>query len=51
MATIKPYYVVPEKYNTILLEEKGNQETEDAAVSLPFILQSRTQRVRWDAIH
>jgi hypothetical protein len=28
MATIKPYYVVPEKYNTILLEEKGNQETE-----------------------
>ena len=28
MATIKPYYVVPEKYNTILLEEKRNQETE-----------------------
>jgi hypothetical protein len=28
MATIKPYYVVPEKYNTILLEEKKNQETE-----------------------
>jgi hypothetical protein len=27
-ATIKPYYVVPEKYNTILLEEKRNQETE-----------------------
>ncbi len=27
MATIKPYYVVPEKYNTILLE-KRNQETE-----------------------
>ncbi|HKG87689.1 MAG TPA: DUF6293 family protein [Nitrososphaeraceae archaeon] len=28
VATIKPYYVVPEKYNTILLEEKRNQETE-----------------------
>jgi hypothetical protein len=28
MATIKPYYVVPEKYNTIRLEEKRNQETE-----------------------
>src|SRR5919106_12772 len=28
IATIKPYYVVPEKYNTILLEEKKNQETE-----------------------
>jgi hypothetical protein len=28
MATIRPYYVVPEKYNTILLEEKRNQETE-----------------------
>jgi hypothetical protein len=28
MATIKPYYVVPEKYNTVLLEEKRNQETE-----------------------
>ena len=28
MATIKPYYVVPEKYNTILVEEKRNQETE-----------------------
>jgi hypothetical protein len=28
MATIEPYYVVPEKYNTILLEEKRNQETE-----------------------
>jgi hypothetical protein len=28
MATIKPYYVVPEKYNTILLEEERNQETE-----------------------
>jgi hypothetical protein len=28
MAIIKPYYVVPEKYNTILLEEKKNQETE-----------------------
>jgi len=28
MATIKPYYVVPEKYNTTLLEEKKNQETE-----------------------
>ena len=28
MATIKPYYVVPEGYNTILLEEKRNQETE-----------------------
>jgi hypothetical protein len=28
IATIKPYYVVPEKYNTILLEEKRNQETE-----------------------
>ena len=27
MATIKPYYVVPEKY-TNLLEEKRNQETE-----------------------
>jgi hypothetical protein len=27
-ATIRPYYVVPEKYNTILLEEKRNQETE-----------------------
>jgi Family of unknown function (DUF6293) len=27
MATIKPYYVVPEKY-TNLLEEKKNQETE-----------------------
>ena len=28
LATIKPYYVVPEKYNTTRLEEKGNQETE-----------------------
>jgi hypothetical protein len=28
VATIKPYYVVPEKYNTILLEERRNQETE-----------------------
>src|ERR671918_1629664 len=28
MATIKPYYVVPEKYNTLLLEEKKKQETE-----------------------
>lgn len=28
MATIRPYYVVPEKYNTILLDEKRNQETE-----------------------
>jgi Family of unknown function (DUF6293) len=28
MATIEPYYVVPEKYNTTLLEEKRNQETE-----------------------
>jgi len=28
IATIKPYYVVPEKYNTTLLEEKRNQETE-----------------------
>jgi hypothetical protein len=28
MATIRPYYVVPEKYNTILLEEERNQETE-----------------------
>ena len=28
IATIRPYYVVPEKYNTILLEEKRNQETE-----------------------
>ena len=28
IATIQPYYVVPEKYNTILLEEKRNQETE-----------------------
>jgi hypothetical protein len=28
VATIKPYYVVPEKYNTVLLEEKRNQETE-----------------------
>src|SRR5918995_5801790 len=27
VATIKPYYVVPEKYNTILLEEKKNQDT------------------------
>jgi hypothetical protein len=27
MTTIKPYYVVPEKY-TNLLEEKKNQETE-----------------------
>jgi len=28
IATINPYYVVPEKYNTIILEEKRNQETE-----------------------
>jgi hypothetical protein len=28
MTTIRPYYVVPERYNTILLEEKRNQETE-----------------------
>jgi Family of unknown function (DUF6293) len=28
MATIRPYYVVPEKYNTVLLDEKKNQETE-----------------------
>ena len=28
MATIEPYYVVSEKYNTVLLEEKRNQETE-----------------------
>ncbi|HEY9386666.1 MAG TPA: DUF6293 family protein, partial [Nitrososphaeraceae archaeon] len=28
VAMIKPYYVVPEKYNTILLEEKKNQKTE-----------------------
>ena len=28
IANIEPYYVVPEKYNTILLEEKRNQETE-----------------------
>ena len=28
IATIEPYYVVPQKYNTILLEEKRNQETE-----------------------
>jgi predicted transcriptional regulator len=28
IATTKPYYVVPEKYNTVLLEEKRNQETE-----------------------
>lgn len=27
-AMIKPYYVVPEKYNTLLLEEKKKQETE-----------------------
>lgn len=29
IATIQPYYVAPERYNTILLEEKRNQETED----------------------
>jgi hypothetical protein len=29
MATIRPYYVVPERYNTTLLDEKKNQETED----------------------
>jgi Family of unknown function (DUF6293) len=36
MATIRPYYVVPEKYNTILLEE-SNQETEGMKdiISLP----------------
>jgi Family of unknown function (DUF6293) len=28
MATIRPYYVVPERYNTTLLDEKKNQETE-----------------------
>jgi hypothetical protein len=28
IATIEPYYVVPAKYNTTLLEEKRNQETE-----------------------
>jgi Family of unknown function (DUF6293) len=28
MATIRPYYVVPVKYNTVLLDEKKNQETE-----------------------
>jgi len=28
MATIRPYYVVPERYNTVLLDEKKNQETE-----------------------
>lgn len=27
-AMIKPYYVVPQKYNTLLLEEKKKQETE-----------------------
>jgi hypothetical protein len=37
MATIKPYYVVPEKYNTILLEEKRNQETEGMKISLLFL--------------
>jgi Family of unknown function (DUF6293) len=28
IATIEPYYVVPAKYNTSLLEEKRSQETE-----------------------
>ena len=28
MATIRPYYVVPERYNTVLLDGKKNQETE-----------------------
>jgi hypothetical protein len=37
MATIRPYYVVPERYNTILLDEKKNQETEGMKdiISLP----------------
>jgi hypothetical protein len=36
IATIRPYYVVPDKYNTILLEER-NQETEGMKdiISLP----------------
>jgi Family of unknown function (DUF6293) len=37
MATIRPCYVVPEKYNTVLLDEKKNQETEGMKdiISLP----------------
>lgn len=54
MATIKPYYVVPEKY-TNLLEEKKNQETEGMkdVITLPeykrqsYIHQFKVFRLAW----